>query len=75
MQGPPVAVLQRNGNGTLLLAFMCHSNGQPHYSNTHAMQSTGATRLIFYQILRLLPYFICANSEGSGETARMRSLA
>ena len=25
--------------------------------------------------LRLLPYFMCANSEGSGETARMRRLA
>ena len=24
---------------------------------------------------RLVPYFMCANSEGSGETARMRRLA
>ena len=37
-------------------------------SNTHAQQSTGATRLIFGQTLRLLPYFRCANSEGSGES-------
>ena len=37
----------------------------------HAQQSTGATRLIFGQTLRLLPYFMCANSEGSGETARI----
>ena len=40
-------------------------------SNTHAQQSTGATRLIFGQTLYLLPYFMCANSEGSGETARI----
>ena len=31
--------------------------------------------LIFCQTLRLLPYFMYANSEGSGETTRMRSLA
>ena len=29
----------------------------------------------FGQTLRLLPYFMCVNSEGSGETARMRRLA
>ena len=28
----------------------------------------------FGRTLRLLPYFMCANSEGSGETARMRRL-
>ena len=44
-------------------------------SNTHAQQSSGATRLIFGQTLHLLPYFMCVNSEGSGETAQMRSLA
>ena len=44
------------------------------FSNTHAQQSNRATRLIFGQTLCLLPYFICANSEGSGETTRMRSL-
>ena len=45
--------------------------------NTHAQPSSGATVLclIFRQTLRLLPYFMCANSEGSGETARMRRLA
>ena len=37
-------------------------------------QSTGATCLIFGQTLRLLPCFMCANSEGSGEAAQMRSL-
>ena len=31
--------------------------------------------LIFDRTLRLLPYFMCANSEGSGETARMHRLA
>ena len=31
--------------------------------------------LIFGQTLRLLPYFMCVNSIGSGETARMRRLA
>ena len=41
----------------------------------HAQQSTGTTRLIFGQTLCLIPYFMCANSEGSGETARMHSLA
>ena len=33
------------------------------------------TCLIFGQTLRLLPYFMYANCEGSGETERMRSLA
>ena len=31
--------------------------------------------LIFGRSLRLLPYFMCANSEGYDETARMRRLA
>ena len=29
----------------------------------------------FWSTLRLLPYFMCANSEGSGDTAQMRRLA
>ena len=29
----------------------------------------------FWSDLRLLPYFMCANSEGSVETSRMRRLA
>ena len=29
----------------------------------------------FGQTLRLLPFFMCVNSEGSGETVWMRSLA
>ena len=37
--------------------------------------ASGARCLIFGRTLRLLPYFMCVNSEGSGETARMRRLA
>ena len=42
---------------------------------TRIRASSGARCLIFGRTLRLLPYFMCANSEGSGETARMRRLA
>ena len=35
----------------------------------------GARCLIFGWTLHLLPYFKCANSDDSGETARMRRLA
>ena len=44
-------------------------------SNAHAQPSSGAKCLIFGRALRLLPYFMCANSEGSGETARMHRFA
>ena len=37
--------------------------------------SSGATCLIYVRTLRLLPYSMCANSEGSGETAWMSRLA
>ena len=40
----------------------------------HAQPSSGAWCLIFGWPFRLLSYFMCANSEGSGETARMRRL-
>ena len=40
----------------------------------HAQPSSGVKCLIFGRPLRLLPYFMCANSEGSGETARMPGL-
>ena len=43
-------------------------------SNTHAQPSSGARYLIVGQTLCLLPYFMCANSEGSGETAQTRRL-
>ena len=46
-----------------------------HSSNAHAQLSSGARCLMFGQTLRLLPYFMCANSDGSGETAWMRRLA
>ena len=46
-----------------------------HSSNAHAQPSSGATCLMFGRTLRLLSYFMCANSEGSGETARIRRLA
>ena len=36
--------------------------------------TVGDRCLIFRRTLRLLPYFMCANSKGSGETARMRRL-
>ena len=38
------------------------------YKHIHAQPSSGARCLIFGRTLRLLPYFMCANSEGSGET-------
>ena len=46
-----------------------------HSSNAHAQPSSGSRCLIFGRTLRLLPYVMCANSEGSGEIARMRRLA
>ena len=46
-----------------------------HSANAHAQPSSGARCVIFGLTLRLLPYFMCANSEGSGETARMHRLA
>ena len=44
-------------------------------SNAHAQPSSGAKCLIFGRTLCLLPYIMCANSEGSGETAGMHRLA
>ena len=46
-----------------------------HFSNAHAQPSSRARCLIFGRTHRLLPYFMCAISEGSGETARLRRLA
>ena len=37
-----------------------------HSSKAHAQPSCGARCLMFGRTLRLLPYFMCANSEGSG---------
>ena len=46
-----------------------------HSSNAHAQPSSGARCLIFGWTLHSLPYFMCANSEGSGETGSMHRLA
>ena len=46
-----------------------------HSSVPHAQISSGARCLIFSNTLHLLPYLVCANSKGSGKTARMRRLA
>ena len=46
-----------------------------HSSIAHAQPSNGARCLIFCRTLRLFPYLMCAGSEDSGETARMRRLA
>ena len=43
--------------------------------NSFFKRISGTRCLIFGRTLRLLPYIMCANSEGSGETARMRRLA
>ena len=45
-----------------------------HSSYAHVQPSSGARCLIFGRTLRLLPYFMCANSEGSDGTARMHRL-
>ena len=37
--------------------------------------TAGLDVLFFVRTRRLLPYFMCTNSEGSGETSRMRRLA
>ena len=44
-------------------------------SNAHAQPSSGARCLIFGWTLRPLSYFMCVNSEGSGETALICRLA
>ena len=44
-------------------------------SNAHAQPSSGARCLIFCRTLRLLPYLMCVNREGSGKTVQMRRLA
>ena len=36
------------------------------FLQTHAQPSSGARCLIFGQTLRILPFFMCANSKGSG---------
>ena len=53
-----------------------HDSFRPPYSsNAHAQPSSGARCQIIGRTLRLHLYFMCATSEGSGETARMRRIA
>ena len=58
-----------------LMRFWYFSSSLTRSSIVHAQPSSGARCPIFSRTLRLLPYFVCANSKGSGETARMRWLA
>ena len=50
------------------------SSSITHFSNAHAQPYSRDKCLIFGWTLCLLPYFICANSEGSGETALCTAL-
>ena len=43
-----------------------------HISNAHAQPFSEARCLNFSRILCLLPYFMCPNNKGSGETAQAR---
>ena len=45
------------------------------YFSSSVNSSNRARCLIFSRTLRILPYFMCANSKGSGETVWMRRLA
>ena len=81
--------LQTKSHSSGLIQWLCtwdHTkpNGPSHkimalfFLHKLILQSrmhSGARCLIFGQILHLLPYFMCANSKGSGETVRMRRLA
>ena len=68
--------------------FHCNPSNEPSHEimvlsvlrnlilqNAHTQPSNGARCQIFGRTLRLLPYFMCANSEGSSKTAWMRRLA
>ena len=52
-----------------LMRLLCFSFSVDSFFSMHAQPSSGARCLSFGQTLRLLPYFMCANSQGSGETA------
>ena len=58
-----------------LMRLWYFSSSVNSFFKAHAQSSSGARCLMFGRTLHLLPYFMCANSEGSGETARMRRLA
>ena len=78
----------RISNHTTLRSFFCREGSfepaheimtlfvlRTHSSNAHAQPFSGARCQMFGRTLRLLPYFMCANSEGSGNNAWMRMLA
>ena len=51
-----------------------HARALSQHLSVNAMSFTGARHLEFPPNPELLPYFVCANSEGSGESAHMRRL-
>ena len=51
----------------MVLFVLCKLNS----SNAHAHPCSGARCLIFGLTLHLLPYFMCAKSQGSGEPQRL----
>ena len=50
------------------------SSSESHSSNAHTQPSSRARSPIFDGAFRLFPYFMCTNSEDSGDTAPMRRL-
>ena len=63
-------------NGRLLPGDERPSNEPSHEIMAHfVLRKFILQTFIFGQTLLLLPYLMCANSEGSGETARMRRLS
>ena len=62
-------------NAVIIKKFNNGAISWTHSSNAHVHPSSGAVCMIFGRTLRLFPYFMCANSDGSGETVRMRRLA
>ena len=56
-----------------LTRFWYFSSSVKSFLKRHVQPHSGARGLIFGWTFRLLPYSMCANSKGSGKTARMRS--
>ena len=59
----------------IMVLFVLRKLIQTHSSNVHTQPSSAARYLIFGRTLRLLPYFMCGNSEGSGKTVWVHRLA
>ena len=57
------------------MRFWLFSSSINSFFKVHTQPSNGVRCLIFGRTLYLLPYFMCANSEGSDESARMCRLA